>query len=82
MTQKNLIIEYLKSVNDYVPAYKLRGLNTPLGFLGHQADRRARELASSNILERRLNEQRCVEYRIKEVVEVVPVLELKVLSLI
>jgi len=81
MTQKDLIIEYLKLVNDYVPAYKLRGLNTSIGFLGHQSDRRCRELYNSDKLDKRLNDQGCVEYKFKEFVPE-RVIELKVLNLI
>ena len=54
MTQKQLIIRYLQECNEWKPAYHLRGLATPFGFLGHQADRRARELAVEGKLQHKI----------------------------
>ena len=62
MSQKKLLVKYLKYMNDWIPAYSLRGTNTPFGFLGHQADRRLRELLNEGYLERRLS-GKFVEYR-------------------
>lgn len=64
-SQKKLITEYLESVpNEWVRAYDLRGKATEFGFLGHQADRRARELATDGIVEHRISEG-YAEYRAK-----------------
>lgn len=54
ITQKQIIIRYLQEINDWKPAYQLRGLSTAFGFLGHQADRRARELAAENKIEHKI----------------------------
>jgi len=43
MTQKEIILNYLRSVREWVPSYKLRSVYTPFGWVGHQGDRRARE---------------------------------------
>ena len=64
-TQKHLIIKYLEQLNDWIPAFKLRGQRTDLGFLGHQADRRARELYEAGLIERRLN-GKFAEYKSKK----------------
>lgn len=64
MTQKDLIKKYLSSLNgQWCKAYDLRGKQTVEGFLGHQADRRARELANSREIEHRINNG-YAEYRI------------------
>jgi len=55
MTQKKAIIEYLKFIKTWVPAYDLRGVNTQFGFLGHQADRRCRELYNEGKIDRKEN---------------------------
>ena len=64
MTQKELIIKYLKSQEDWVYGYTLAGKNTPLGFIGSQADRRLRELAEKGEVERRIS-GKFVQYRAK-----------------
>ena len=75
MSQKTLICDYLawKWKNDWqlpreeqgwIRAYELRGKDTPFGFLGHQADRRARELAESGMIEHRIKDK-YAEYRYK-----------------
>ena len=45
ITQKELILKYLRSEDRWFNSYELRGKPTQWGFLGHQGDRRARELA-------------------------------------
>ncbi len=55
MTQKKILVERLKDIGDWIPAYKLRGVNTPYGFCGHQADRRLRELAAEGKILHRIN---------------------------
>lgn len=75
MNQKIIIIKYLELVNDWIPAYKLRGRDTSFGWLGHQADRRARELAQEGKIEHRIN-GKYAEYRVKRPIE------LKQLSLV
>ena|SRR3990167_4418720 len=70
MSQKQLIVKYLRSVWEaydikeycWIKAYQLRGKQTQYGFLGHQADRRARELANEGLLERRIKDG-YAEYR-------------------
>lgn len=55
MTQKNILVAYLRSrPRDWIPAYQLRSVRTPFGWLGHQADRRARELAEAGLVERKI----------------------------
>ena len=61
MTQKQIIIKHLEAVNDWIPAYELRGLDTQFGFLGHQSDRRCRELFNEGKIERKI--ARFVYYR-------------------
>ncbi len=65
MTQKQIIISYLRYTNDWIPAYNLRGIKTDFGFLGHQADRRARELVNEGKIIRRIN-KKFVEYKINK----------------
>lgn len=52
MTQKQIILKYLEYVGEPVPAYKLRSVSTPFGFLGHQADRVCRKLAQEGYITR------------------------------
>lgn len=54
MTQREMIIKYLELLGCWIPAYNLRGRKTIYGFLGHQADRRARELAVEGKIEKKL----------------------------
>ncbi len=75
MTQKQIIISYLRWLNDWCPAYDLRGKNTPFGFTGHQADRRARELANEGKILHKI-EGKYSYYRSKEA----PAKEYKVLD--
>ena len=45
-TQKEIIINYLRQTNDWIPSFKLRSIQTQFGWIGSQGDRRARELAN------------------------------------
>jgi hypothetical protein len=47
MNQKEIILKYLNDKRNWVFNYKLSGLQTRYGWLGSQADRRARELCGS-----------------------------------
>lgn len=58
VSQKEMIKSFLRSMNCWVPAYNLRGRKTVFGFLGHQADRRARELAAAGEIQ--------VKYTVRE----------------
>lgn len=53
VTQKEMIVNYLNVLGCWIPAYNLRGRKTIFGFLGHQADRRARELAAEGKIQRK-----------------------------
>jgi len=55
LTQKELIVKFLEAQGNWIPAYALRGRQTLIGFLGHQADRRARELAAEGKIQHKLN---------------------------
>lgn len=55
MKQKDIIVRFLQDSNAWFPAYKLRGLPTKYGFCGHQADRRARELAVEGKVEHKID---------------------------
>lgn len=64
-TQKEILKRYLRQKQDWVFAYDLRGRVTDFGFTGHQADRRARELAEDGeILVRQ--EGKFAQYKTKE----------------
>lgn len=64
LTQKEIILKYLRSVPEqWIKAYELRGKATPFGFTGHQADRRARELAEDGLIE--VRHDKYAEYRAK-----------------
>lgn len=64
MTQKQIIIRHLQTKNDWTPAYKLRGVATVFGFIGHQGDRRCRELCENGKLEHKI-EGGYAWYRVK-----------------
>lgn len=65
MTQKEIITEYLKSLNgEWVKEYNLRAVHTPYGWIGSSGDRRCRELAEEGIIERRIS-GKYAEMRIK-----------------
>lgn len=63
MTQKEIIKKLL--TNDWTPSYKLLMVNTPYGWLGSQADRRARELACDGEIERKID-GKYVYYRLPQ----------------
>lgn len=63
-TQKEFIKEFLRRENRWVRSYELRSTPTEHGFMGWQADRRARELAEDGEIERRHN-GKYAEYRAK-----------------
>jgi hypothetical protein len=54
MTQEEILKRQLSACNDWVPAFKLRGVSTPFGFLGHQADRRLRKMAEEGKIQRKI----------------------------
>ncbi len=65
LTQKDIILKFLRSMPEtWFRSYDLRGRNTPFGFAGHQADRRAREMAEDKIIEVR-HIGKYAEYRAK-----------------
>lgn len=77
VTQKEVIKKYLASLNgSWVKAFDLRGKQTPFGFTGHQADRRARELAQLGEIEHRVN-GKFAEYRTKEIMPFPPAFNTK-----
>lgn len=43
-TQKQIILEYLKDLNDWQFEYKIRAINTPFGWIGARGDRNVRQL--------------------------------------
>jgi hypothetical protein len=51
ITQKEMILNFLRSQERWFSSYELRGKPTSWGFLGHQGDRRARELAKEGKIE-------------------------------
>jgi hypothetical protein len=65
LTQKQAIISYLRWVNDWIPSYKLRSLETPFGWIGIQGDRRARELAQEGKIDHKI-EGKYSYYKAKE----------------
>lgn len=44
MTQKEIILKHLNDIRDWVFSYELQGKQNKYGWLGSQADRRARQL--------------------------------------
>lgn len=65
MTQKQIIIKWLEYKNEWIPAYKMRSVETPYGWLGFQADRRCRELAHEGKIEHKIDNGYAY-YRAKE----------------
>jgi len=66
ITQKEIILDYLKDAGaQWTPAYKLRSVNTPYGWIGHQGDRVCRKLAENKTIERCLI-GRYAHYRTKQ----------------
>lgn len=62
LTQKELVYRCLEAHEGWVAGYRLRSLQTPLGFIGSSGDRRARELAEEGRIETRM-QGRFVAYR-------------------
>ena len=55
LKQVKIVVDYLKSnYPHWIPAYKLRSIDTEFGWLGSQGDRRCRELAEKGTIERKL----------------------------
>jgi len=54
MTQKNIVLSYLKNKRRWIPSYDLVKIATPYGFLPKNGDRRARELVAAGIVEREI----------------------------
>jgi len=84
---KGLIIEYARTrQGDWFNGGSIEVLAGKNGYKASNASRRARELCNSGILERRLNEQRCVEYKWKEQDNIIAGVdfskELKILNLL
>lgn len=51
LTQRQIILKTLQNEpNRKFFSYELRSRQTPFGWLGHQGDRRARELAEDNLI--------------------------------
>jgi hypothetical protein len=73
ITLKSAIIEYARTRSDeWIAKGKFEDLARQLHFLGDNAGRRCRELVKSGLFKRRLNEQRCVEYKfINPVAEII-----------
>jgi hypothetical protein len=66
VTQKEIILKLLESQPDtWFRSYEIRGKYTPFGFAGHQADRRARELAEIGAIDVR-HKDKYAEYRMKQ----------------
>lgn len=64
MTQPQIILKLLESQpNVWFKSYNLRGRDTPWGFCGHQADRRARQLAEEGKVE--VRHSKYAEYKWK-----------------
>lgn len=63
-SQKSLVLAYVRDAFPaWVYGYELRGKITHRGFLGHQADRRARELFWAGFVDRRLDPKGRAQYR-------------------
>ena len=51
-TQKQIILEYLKDLNDWQLEFKIRSLNTPFGFIGARGDRTVRDMMEAGELDK------------------------------
>ncbi len=72
ITLKSAIIEYARIRNEWINGGEFERLADKMHFKASNAGRRCRELVKSGLFERRLNEQRCVEYKfINPVVEII-----------
>lgn len=66
LTQPQILVKYLDAnPSTWFKSFELRGRVTPFGFLGHQADRRARKLAELKQIEVR-HITKYAEYRAKQ----------------
>jgi len=82
-TLKSSIIEYARNRSDeWINGGVFEKLANDLHFKGSNASRRCREIVKSGLFERRLNENRCVEYKFKGFQAYETPKELKILSLI
>lgn len=59
-TQKEIILDYLKDLNDWQFEYKIRAIHTPFGWIGARGDRNVREL----IAEGKLDHEMKGKYRV------------------
>lgn len=68
MTQKNIILNFLRDKGIWVPSFDLQKVTTIYGWLGTSADRQARQMAEDGLISR---EQRgkYAYYRSNEVKE-------------
>lgn len=51
MSQKNIILHYLKEFGDWQYEYKIRAIDTPWGWIVARGDRNVRELIASGRIE-------------------------------
>jgi hypothetical protein len=65
ISQKQIILNYLQDINEWLPSYKLVMVNTKYGWLGSQAKRRVQELFVEGKVERKM-EGKYVYYKAKE----------------
>lgn len=66
LTQKEIILRHLKDAgSEWTPAFKLRSVSTPYGWIGHQGDRVCRKLTETGVIERRII-RRYAHYRIRQ----------------
>lgn len=74
LSHRRIIVKYLKSIREqnwdegWVEGFRLRGTNTPFGWIGTQGDKRARELALEGKIERKYRNRYAV-YRYLPIVE-------------
>jgi hypothetical protein len=54
MTQAQIIKLQLSKTDEWIPAFKLRSVNTSDGWIGHQGDRVCRKLAENGEIQRKL----------------------------
>jgi hypothetical protein len=74
MKQKEIILSYLKDLNDWTEEYKIRSLHTPFGFIGARGDRNVRELIAENKVDHAMSgKYRIVKH--KEVVSEKPIVK-------
>ena len=51
LTQKEIILAYLKDLNDWQEEYKIRAIHTPFGWIGARGDRNVRELIEDGLVD-------------------------------